>query len=70
MYPIDYIYTPPEIIAREVKKEFDRPKAATFETPSKKKLNAQMLMIWLGVMTAPIWMTLVAMMLVKSWFGF
>ena len=26
MYPYDFIYTPPEIIAQEVKKEFDKNK--------------------------------------------
>lgn len=66
MYP--FIYTPPEIIAREVKKEFSQPKTGNGVVRDK-KLKGKLLLIWLGVMTSPIWGILAILLLCKSWFG-
>ena len=68
MYPIDYIYTPPEIIAREVKKEFSRPKTGN-GVPENKRTRQKLLLIEIGVLTSPIWGGLMAMLLIKSFFG-
>lgn len=67
MYP--FIYTPPEIIAREVKKELKAP-AVGSGVPSDKKMRVKMLFIELGVLTSPIWAGLAFMLLCKTWFGF
>lgn len=71
MYPFDnnFIYTPPEIIAREVKKEFSRPKTGN-GVPESKKTRAKLLCIELGILTSPIWVGLAFLLICKSWFGF
>ena len=69
MYPYDFIYTPPEIIAQEVKKEFDRPRPIGTGVPSG-KLKAKLMLIHLAVLTSPIWGGLGLLLLCKSWFGF
>lgn len=69
MYPYDFIYTPPEIIAQEVKKEFDRP-ASGYGTPSSKKERIKAGFVLLAVLTSPIWGGMALMLLCKTWFGF
>lgn len=66
MYP--FIYTPPEIIAREVKKEFSQPKVGN-GTVQSRKLKTRFSLIWLGVMTSPIWGTLAFLLFCKMFFG-
>lgn len=70
MYPYDFIYTPPEIIAQEVKKEFDRPKVIGTGVPASKKLRSKLLMIELAVLTCPLWVGLGLLVLVKIFLGF
>ena len=67
MYP--FIYTPPEIIAREVKREFDKP-ASGYGVPASKKTRSKLMLIELGVLTSPIWAGLAFLLLCKAWFGF
>lgn len=67
MYP--FIYTPPEIIAQEVKKEFSRP-AVGYGTPNSKKERIKGFFVLMAVLTSPIWGGLAFMLLCKTWFGF
>lgn len=69
MYPLDFIYTPPEIIAQEVKKEFDRPKATGVGVPSSKKLRSKLMVIELAVLTCPLWAGLGLLVLTKMFLG-
>lgn len=70
MYPYDFIYTPPEIIAQEVKKEFDRPRPIGTGVPANKKLRSKLLMVELAVLTSPIWGGLGLLVLTKMFLGF
>lgn len=70
MYSYDFIYTPPEIIAQEVKREFDRPKATGTGVPANKKLRSKLLMVHLAVLTSPIWAGLGLLVLTKMFLGF
>lgn len=63
-----YIYTPPEIIAREVKKEFSRP-AKGYGTVESKGLKRKFLFIEVAALTSPIWAALMFLLLCKTWFG-
>ena len=62
-----YIYTPPEIIAREVKREFKTP-AKGCGVAEKKSNQIRFAFIWLGVITCPIWAILMLLLLCKTWF--
>ena len=70
MYPFDnnFIYTPPEIIAREVKKEFSTPKTGN-GVPKSKSLRRKLMWIEIGMLTSPIWVGLAFLLICKSWFG-
>lgn len=68
MYPIDFIYTPPEITARAIKKEFDKPKVGN-GVVTDKKTKTKFLLIWIGVMTSPIWVLATMLILANLFFG-
>lgn len=69
MYPLDYIYTPPEIIAREVKKEFSTPKIKTSSVPASKKTRSKLMLIEIVALTSPLWAGLALLCLAKAMFG-
>ena len=68
MYPYDsFIYTPPEITAREIKRELRAP-ASGNGVPSSKNTRVKLGIIYAAVITSPIWVTLGLMLLANSWF--